>query len=478
MICVALLHILFVEPTRALQKPSSLSGAAAAMSATNQQQQQQQLLQKSRPQQLSLERVSSSQEENRPKKLTLSVVDGTYAILRLDPNNTPPDWLWESDFYSLTKTKDELSIVCDQTQVSTTLLLQQQQQHQSVVEPGWGLFKVEGPLEFGRTGILHELTEPLAKAGISMFTISTYDTDYILVKKGRLFEAGYQWILEGHHVHNLPKSRTPQDGDTPVVTFERDDMIQKMIGLQRLGRLPSAEEETYGIVVVAGWVPSDAWQAAYNDNFLPAVQKCFYESDWNQSTNKGREKDDDTIPNVYLYPSTSLHVTVATLRPFFQPMGDEESKETLKLEWTDLVRAASLREDWPRKPLQLVIDSAQIGKKAGILLWNELTGGLDMMRVCLEAELEHRQERLIRAGIDTKTFRIPTIMHSTFLRFHQLPETPGQEIQQKFQKYVKDQISTLFPDPIIAVDAKVVCERIPYMHILEDKNFVFRTMPF
>ncbi len=112
--------------------------------------------------------------------LTLSVLPQTFAICRLEKNTPIPDWaLRGSQFSSITASSEEISIVCDE----------------SVVPPdvkavkGWRAFKVEGPLDLSMTGVVASLTSPLAEAGISVFTLSTYDTDYLLVNTGRLEDA-------------------------------------------------------------------------------------------------------------------------------------------------------------------------------------------------------------------------------------------------------------------------------------------------
>ncbi|CAB9506074.1 expressed unknown protein [Seminavis robusta] len=391
-------------------------------------------------------------------QLKISHVQGTYAVVRLGPDTKPPDWFWGSRFYNLTKTDEELSLVCEQSNVPNDICEDEKQ-----CESNWGLFKVEGPLDFGLTGILNKLTAPLAKAGISIFAISTYDTDYILVKKHLVSNAGYAWKLEGHVVQGLPETRPPQDG--AAVAFERDQFIQRMIDLQN-GK--EGVEETFGLVVCAGWVPSESLQSAYRNNLLPAIQKCFDESDWNNNNNQ-------QIPNVYLYPSQHLHVTVATCHAFTRPLTDKATQDILTREWTNLVKAASQRDEWPNVPLQLSLVSAQIGKRAGILLWKDVTGGMDQMRICINAETKARHKQLIRAGIEPDTLSIPGIIHSTVLRFHQVPTTPGEQVQAKFQTHVKERISSFFDEPVTIDKAKLVCERKPYMHIDHDERHVLET---
>ena len=104
---------------------------------------------------------------------------GRLAVCRLDPQAAVPDWALSGDFSSITRTTDELSIVCSEAGVPEGVLC----------ERGWAGLKVEGPLDFSLTGVLASLAQPLAEAGLSIFAVSTYDTDYLLVKAGDLDRA-------------------------------------------------------------------------------------------------------------------------------------------------------------------------------------------------------------------------------------------------------------------------------------------------
>lgn len=105
--------------------------------------------------------------------LKLSVLPQTLAICRLDRNSPIPSWaLRTSQFGSITASYEEISIVCDESVVPDGVK----------AVKGWKAFKVEGPLDLTMTGVIASLTGPLAAAGISVFTLSTYDTDYLLVK--------------------------------------------------------------------------------------------------------------------------------------------------------------------------------------------------------------------------------------------------------------------------------------------------------
>ncbi|MGB8582188.1 MAG: ACT domain-containing protein [Candidatus Sulfotelmatobacter sp.] len=116
---------------------------------------------------------------------------GHYAIVRLDPNSPVPDWATKSDFTSVTRTADELSIVCPLTNLPADADSQLR----------WICLKLEGPFPFSQTGILLSFIEPLSNNGVPVFAISTFDTDYVLVPEEfagqalkMLSDAGHQLI--------------------------------------------------------------------------------------------------------------------------------------------------------------------------------------------------------------------------------------------------------------------------------------------
>ena len=106
------------------------------------------------------------------QKLRLSILPRKIAVCRFDTNSKIPNWIYEQDFFSITKTTDELSIVCYEDIVPKNIK----------AEKDWVSFKVQGPLNFSLTGVLSSLAGPLADENISIFSISTFDTDYLLVK--------------------------------------------------------------------------------------------------------------------------------------------------------------------------------------------------------------------------------------------------------------------------------------------------------
>jgi len=113
------------------------------------------------------------------KGLTLQIVGGEYSICRLSPDSPIPVWVTREPFYSATATADELSVVCKSPHVPSGVRR----------EDGWKALRVTGPLDFSLTGILAGLANPLADNGISIFAVSTFDTDYILVRATDLKKA-------------------------------------------------------------------------------------------------------------------------------------------------------------------------------------------------------------------------------------------------------------------------------------------------
>lgn len=125
--------------------------------------------------------------------MNLQLMPYQLAVCRLAKDESIPPWAYQSSqFYSITRTTDELSIVVEQAFIPSDIK----------AEKHWRVFKVQGPLDFGLTGILATLISPLATAKISVFTISTFDTDYILLKKDTVAAARKIWEKEHQIVEN------------------------------------------------------------------------------------------------------------------------------------------------------------------------------------------------------------------------------------------------------------------------------------
>lgn len=111
--------------------------------------------------------------------LTLKLYKNIFGVCKLDANKLIPKWAKEADWYSITKTEDELSIVCSEDYIPRDI----------ESEKGWRCFKIEGILDFNLVGILSSLSTLMANEKISIFAISTFNTDYILVKEDKVEKA-------------------------------------------------------------------------------------------------------------------------------------------------------------------------------------------------------------------------------------------------------------------------------------------------
>lgn len=120
---------------------------------------------------------------------TLTIHPGRYAVCRLAPTAAVPDWA-QGAFVAVTRTPAELSVVCPEAPVPQGIQ----------AERGWRLMAVDGPLDFALTGILAALTRPLAQASIPVFALSTFDTDYLLVREAHLGAALDALRAAGHAV--------------------------------------------------------------------------------------------------------------------------------------------------------------------------------------------------------------------------------------------------------------------------------------
>lgn len=118
-----------------------------------------------------------------------SFLEGVWSVARLNAQELLPQWIGHSnDFVSITRTRDELSIVCPTSWIPPDV------RH----EADWSVIKLHGPFPFTAIGVLASFTAALATAEISVFAISTYDTDYILVKTDRAAAARDALVAAGN----------------------------------------------------------------------------------------------------------------------------------------------------------------------------------------------------------------------------------------------------------------------------------------
>lgn len=122
--------------------------------------------------------------------MQLYVLDDLYAIVRLEPDAELPAWLRGGTLWSATRTENELSLVCRADDVPA----------EASAERGFVAFEVAGPLDFSLTGVVSSLVEPLADEEIPIFVVSTFETDYLLVREHDLHRSVEALTSAGHTV--------------------------------------------------------------------------------------------------------------------------------------------------------------------------------------------------------------------------------------------------------------------------------------
>jgi len=125
-----------------------------------------------------------------PSVLTLTLLADALAVCRLSPDAAVPKWALSAPFSSVTRTADELSVVCAAAGVPDEI----------VAARDWRALRVDGPLDLALVGVLAALAVPLAEAGVSVFTVATYDTDWILVRAAQVEAACAALERAGHAV--------------------------------------------------------------------------------------------------------------------------------------------------------------------------------------------------------------------------------------------------------------------------------------
>ncbi|MFA6008057.1 MAG: ACT domain-containing protein [Candidatus Shapirobacteria bacterium] len=118
------------------------------------------------------------------------LLPGGYSVFRFGPGQVPALDLRSQAFCCVTSTKEEVSVICASGTLEGALK----------VEDGWRALKIAGPLDFSLVGVLAEASGILAEAKVSIFAVSTFDTDYLLVKAGKLDDAIAALEAGGHCV--------------------------------------------------------------------------------------------------------------------------------------------------------------------------------------------------------------------------------------------------------------------------------------
>lgn len=125
-----------------------------------------------------------------PHKLKYRLLPQALAVCRLPPAAQIPQWASQGEFFSVTCTADELSIVCEETLVP----------HNIKAERNFVALKLEGPFPFSMAGVLASFIEPLAEQTIPIFAIATFDTDYVLIDREHLDSALRALAAAGHEI--------------------------------------------------------------------------------------------------------------------------------------------------------------------------------------------------------------------------------------------------------------------------------------
>ncbi len=113
---------------------------------------------------------------------------GEYSMVRLAPDSAPPLGAFAGRLCAMTRTEEELSVICDTAHAPGA----------PEAEHGWACLKVLGPLDTSMVGLMSSLSGALAAADISLLAVSTFDTDYVLVRRGNLEAAIAAWRAAGH----------------------------------------------------------------------------------------------------------------------------------------------------------------------------------------------------------------------------------------------------------------------------------------
>ena len=133
------------------------------------------------------------------RQLALELLIDRLAVCRLPASSPIPDWATKAAFWSITRTADELSVVCAESSVPDPVQ----------AERDWRVLRVIGTQEFTLVGVLASLVGPIAAAGVSVFSISTYDTDYLLIPSASLVRAIEALSAAGHKVPRGDSITTP-----------------------------------------------------------------------------------------------------------------------------------------------------------------------------------------------------------------------------------------------------------------------------
>ena len=130
-------------------------------------------------------------------RFVLRVLPGRYAVCQLPAQAAPPVWAMRGAFWSVTRTPDELSVICDTAHLPADLPTD------VPVATDWVTLQVVGPFDFGVTGVMAALSGTLAGAGVSLLPVATYATDYLLLQAAQVDAAVAALSAAGHTVQTM-----------------------------------------------------------------------------------------------------------------------------------------------------------------------------------------------------------------------------------------------------------------------------------
>jgi hypothetical protein len=122
------------------------------------------------------------------KRVRLRRIEASYSVCRLDVQNAIPDWADGDGFVSISRSDDELSVVCRSDRVPAGVRQ----------DDGWTCYKLIGPFAFDETGIVASVISPLSENGFGIFVVSTFDGDHLLLKSESRVKAEETLIAAGH----------------------------------------------------------------------------------------------------------------------------------------------------------------------------------------------------------------------------------------------------------------------------------------
>lgn len=130
-------------------------------------------------------------------RLDIALLPERFAVCRMDPDTAPPAWALRGGFTALVRTPDELCIVCPEKDAPSRV--------KKVV--GWRALRLAGELDHtGESGVLLTVVEPLARAGVPVFPVTSWNAGYVLIHEPHVEKALATLKAWGHTIHEVPKA--------------------------------------------------------------------------------------------------------------------------------------------------------------------------------------------------------------------------------------------------------------------------------